>query len=428
MNKKFNILVFTVASWNDKQGSNTWASLLKDIPKERIANICIRDEKPNSNVCSRYFVISENRILKSILNRKIKTGHEVEDNNSVNTVTDDLTKHNKRYTKLKKNRRYSLLLCREVAWKIGKWKSKELDDFLDDFHPDIILHSMEGYIHLNRIVEYAIKRTGAKSIGYIWDDNFTYKQSKRIGFKIYRWYQRKSLISLASKTQDFLAISETTKEEADDFFDINCTVLTKPLSSKPVLQNNQIVLPIKMLYTGKLIIGRDKTLERIINVLEKINKSGIKFKIDVYTNTIMQEEDKKKIQCKFCTVHPPVSQKKVLELQKTTDILLFLEDIDGPDAYAARLSFSTKITDYLSSGKCILAVGNKDTAPMKYFIKNDAAIVAYDDKTIEKELEKLITYPQRIKDYAKKAMLCGSLNHDERLIVDKFNEILIRNL
>ena len=145
----------------------------------------------------------------SILNRKIKTGAEVKANSQTDEET--LSAHNERYAKHSKKRRYSMLLAREMIWKLGKWKTKELDDFLDSFKPDIILHAMEGYIHLNRITEYAIERTGAKAIGYIWDDNFTYKQHSDFGYKVYRFFQRKSLKRLAKKTDAFFAITEKTK-------------------------------------------------------------------------------------------------------------------------------------------------------------------------------------------------------------------------
>ena len=71
--KKPKILVLTVSSWNKKVGANTWEALLQEYGSENIANICIRDEIPESTVCSRYFCISENKILKSIFNRKVKT-------------------------------------------------------------------------------------------------------------------------------------------------------------------------------------------------------------------------------------------------------------------------------------------------------------------------------------------------------------------
>ena len=230
MNQNLKILVVTVPSWNSKVGANSWASLLEGYAPENIASIYIRDEIPDSKVCSRYFNISENKIIKSVLKRKTKTGRVVVAESSEEENDKDLQAHLQRYQKMGKKRRYSMLLAREVIWKLGRWKTKELDDFLDDFKPDIILHSMDSYIHLNRIIEYAIKRTGAKAVGYIWDDNFTYKQHRNFGYKVYRFFQRKSLKRLAKKTSEFFAISEMTKEESDSFFGINCHILTKPLS------------------------------------------------------------------------------------------------------------------------------------------------------------------------------------------------------
>ncbi len=417
------ILVITVASWNSKVGSNTWTSLLKNYDSENIANICIRDEIPDNKICSRYFAISENKVLKSILKRNIKTGREIIPEFS-NENGDDLAAHNERYQKMQKNRRYSLLLAREMVWKLGKWKTHELDEFLDSFKPDIILHSMEGYIHLNSIVKYAIKRTGAKAVGYIWDDNFTYEQSNKIGFNIYRFFQRKSLKKLAKKTSRFFAISDMTKKEADKFFGIDCVILTKPLSTQPVVNYNEFKMPIKAVYTGNLMIGRDKTLARIVKAAREINCDGKKIQFDIYTKTNLSDEIKSILNCDYCTLHDPVPQSEVLEIQRKSDMMLFVEDIDGEEAKIARLSFSTKITDYLSTGKCIFAVGCEETAPMQYFINNGAAIVAVSDGEIKEKLSLLANNPEMLIQYAEKAKESGIKNHSEEKIFADFDRVI----
>ena len=185
MKKSMKILVITVPSWNSKIGANSWATLLEAYSPKNIASIYIRDEIPDCKVCSKYFNISENKIIKSLFDRRIKTGSEVLSRIDNGVIDINLQEHNRRYAKMKKKRKYSMLLAREFIWKMGKWRTQELDAFLDDFKPDIILHSMDGYIHLNRIIEYSIRRTKAKAIGYIWDDNFSYKQSSKVGYKIY---------------------------------------------------------------------------------------------------------------------------------------------------------------------------------------------------------------------------------------------------
>ena len=424
MKKDAKILVITVPSWNSKVGANSWATLLKGHNPENIASIYIRDEVPDSQVCSRYFNISENKIIKSILNRKIKTGSEILVVTQPDHIDEDLQIHNERYVKMKKKRRYSMLLARELIWKVGRWHTLELDSFLDSFKPDIILHSMDGYIHLNRIIQYAIKRTQAAVVGYIWDDNFTYKQSSDLGYKIYRFFQRHSLKKLKKLTDEFFAISPFTKKEADEFFNIDCHLLTKPLLSEPFTQKFNGSYPLKMLYTGSLIIGRDRSLQRLSDALKKINKGQCLVEADIYTQTVLSDDVLVSIQNEYCHIHKPITQEEALQKQNEADILLFLEDIDGKDANIARLSFSTKITDYLSTGKCIFAIGNKGTAPMQYFVENDAAVVCGNDDEIASNLEKLCNDWTMIDEYAQKATFSAKNNHNPAHILKVFNEVV----
>lgn len=421
--KNTKILVITVSAWNSRVGSNTWSTLVEQYGRENVANICIREETPDSPVCSRYFVISENRVLKSILKRGIKTGGEVQPSLDKSEDNHDLKAHNERYRKMKKRRSYTMLMAREIVWWLGKWHTNELDEFLDSFKPDIILHSMEGYIHLNRIINYCIKRTGAAAVGYIWDDNFTYKQSKNLGYKIYRFFQRRSLKKLARVTKDFFAISNMTKREADAFFGIDCKILTKPLNGIPAVEFGEIRKPIKILYTGNLGIGRDRSLLRVVNAIRE--RFAEDFSIDVYTQTHLDDESKKELeQGGVCKIHAPIPQSEVLEKQKEADILLFLEDIDGKNAHTARLSFSTKITDYLSSGRCILAVGCADTAPMQYFLEAGAAAVATSDREISERLAEISDDPKALKAYAEKARETGIKNHSKEKVLGTFSDTI----
>lgn len=422
--KKPKILIFTVTSWNSKVGANTWETLVSNYGKEQLASIFLRDETPDSNVCSRYFCISENQILRSIIKRKTKTGKEVfRSSEGENEESDDLAIHNERYRRMKKKRRYSMLLARELLWKIGRWKTKELDDFLDDFKPDIILHSMEGYIHLNRIVRYAIRRTGARAIGYIWDDNFTYKQSRKLGYKMYRFFQRRSLKKLARDTAAFFAITPKTKEEADKFFKINSTVISKPLVLDPIADKYEGVgFPLKMLYTGNLLIGRDKTLVEISSALNEFNSDEVRLTLDVFTQTALEDGIKESIESEFCRLHSPIGQSEVIKKQQEADVLLFLEDMSDRNL-TARLSFSTKITDYFSAGKCILAVGNPDLAPMQYFTDTDSALVAHDREQIRVALSTLLNTSE-LERYAGNAVNCGIKNHNSKKITRIFDEAI----
>ncbi|MCR4720057.1 MAG: hypothetical protein K5768_10560 [Firmicutes bacterium] len=411
------LMVVSMVSWNTLVGSDTWPKLLKNYNPNDIANISFRDEYPDNNACSNYFVISERKIIKSVFKRHIKTGYRVD---SKEYIEDNIC-NTEFYNQLYKNRQknvYIKRMIREIIWKFGKWKSNELNRFIDDFNPDVVLYFMDGYIYFNKICRYITKRTGAKSIGFFVDDTFTYKQSGKIGFKILRYFQRKSLHKLVSDTDAFWAITHMTKKEADKEFGIDCKIVTKPISDEVNYKKREIKFPVRMLYTGKLIIGRDRSLKKLCEALKNINKDSIKFYIDVYTNTPISEKLSSELQYSYLNIHTAVEQKYIADLQQNADILLFLEDVDGDDALTARLSFSTKIVDYLSASRCILAVGNMETAPMQYFKENNAALLAQSTYDIEKTLKMVAEDLDIVEEMAYNAYLCGQKNHSEGKVLE----------
>ena len=231
---------------------------------------------------------------------------------------------------------------------------------------------------------------------------------------------------MAKLTDEFLAISPYTKKEADSFFKINSTVITKPLSKEPTVTEYDGHFPIKMVYTGNLLIGRDQSLIRLCRALKEINSNGDKVCLDVYTQTVLPENVLAELESGFCRIHKPIPQHEALQKQNEADVLLFLEDIDGKDAKVARLSFSTKITDYLSAGKCIFAIGNSDTAPMQYFIENDAAIVCDSDEKILSGLQGIMNNAHTVTEYAERAAKAGKNNHDPEKIRELLFNVISR--
>ena len=418
------VLVCSIPCWNKKIGSDTFSSLMEGYDTDKIANLYIRDGMPDSNVCNNYFCISENAVIKSILKRNIVTGKRVFTPNAIQEENTENESIAVRYKGTSAKRNYLMIFAREFLWKLGKWKSKELDKFLEDFSPDTVFFAMEGYTHFNRINRYILKKTGAKGVGYFWDDNFTYKQSKSLMHRIYRFFQRRDLKKTVKLCSEFFAIAPKTKKEADEFFGINCEILTKPIEfNESGFVEYTPSSPIKMLYTGKLIIGRFDTIKTIGKALDEINKDAVKIELYIYTTTEFGEEETKDLS-KHVHLLGAIPQNEVASVQQKADVLLFAEAVSGENSRIARLSFSTKITDYFRSGKCIFAVGDRDIAPMEYLKSEDAALTATSYDEIVKALESIAENPVLISEYAKKAYECGKKNHDKEDIKKKLFDTL----
>lgn len=423
------ILVNTVDCWNSHIGSDTLSSWLSGYGSENLANIYIREEVPDSDVCSRYFKISENKVIKSVLLRGLPTGKEYVAGDITQDTQDvsNLKIQKKGYQFFKKIRLWLFLYMREIFWKLGNWQSKELDMFLDDFKPDIVLAPLEAYIHFNRINQYIIKKTGAKAIGVLWDDNFTYKPHKwSIGFRIHRFFLIRNIKKSVELCDKIFAISPQMKAECDRVFNIDSIVITKPVREIerecPQYINER---PIKMLYTGNLLVGRNKTMVMLARALKELNLEEIKVCLEVYTSTNLSSKYRRIIsETPGCVIKAAVSQNEVILRQKEADILLFLEALSGKDKYSCQLSFSTKLTDYFAAGKCIFAIGPPNIAPIQYLCAEDAAIVSSDYNEIKQNLGAIIRDRAKMLEYGEKAFDCGKRNHAEKTVKTVFLKVI----
>ena len=417
------ILITSIPSWNRHTGSNTFSSLFDAFDEKDLANIYIQSGLPDSEVASRYFNISEREVIRSIFRRNSITGKEVQrlDKNGNIQVADKGS-----FSSISKLRWRIFLWMREIAWMLGKWNSKELDAFLADFKPEVLVFPIESYPHFNRINEYIIRRCKPdKVIGYLWDDNFTYKQHPYNVFHlIERYFLRKQVKRLVGKCSDVLAIGPKMKEECDKEFGINSVILTKPIGEMGTFIPYNVGIPIRILYTGKLIIGREKTVAKIVKAIQEVNANGTKIILDIYTNTVLDAKMRKAIEVPgCCNLHDPVPQSEVLRLQKEADVLLFVESLSNKDL-TARLSFSTKLTDYFSAGKCIWAVGHKDLGPISYLEAEKAGLISHDKKSIKDILTTILNNPVTIPEYAQNAYNCGLKNHTRKEVIDKLKSLI----
>lgn len=422
------ILITSIPSWS-QTGSNTWTTLFEFADPKDVANIYIQPEMPYSKVASRYFNIREHEVVKSVLKRSLQTGREIKvgERTAQKQVATDYKKDQKKHEFFLRHRWRVFMWMRELAWKLGCWKSKELDAFLEDYKPEVLCFAVENYPYFNRLNEYIIEKCQPKTvIGFLWDDNFTYKQHPYSWiFKIERFFQRRQTRRLVGKCTKILAISQKMKEECDPEFGVNSVVLTKPIFAKGDFVPFEVGNPVRMLYTGKLVIGRDETIAEVAKAIKEINKDGQKVILDVYTNTLLSDKMRQRIDIPGCCVlHDPVPQSEVFELQKQADVLLFAESMTDEDL-TARLSFSTKLTDYFAAGKCVWGIGNSDLGPITYIKDEDAGFVSCNEKQITAVLQQIVEDPQVILEYAKKSFDCGRRNHDGNVIIDKLkNEVV----
>lgn len=417
------ILVVSTNAWRDNTGINTLIQFFRCWDKDNIAQIYTKTALPNTTVCNRFFRISENAVLKSVIKRNVVTGEKVEnETTNIGVIEKAVSQEQRMYTHAGKKIGEFLSICREIVWKIGRWKTKELDCFIDDFNADVIFIPIYPTIYMGRIQRYIIKKTNKPVVSYLADDNYTYKTVKKDPISLLmRYLLRKQVKYIVDHSNKLLVIAPKQKEEYDRIFKVDSDVLTKGIDFSSIpFEQKPIGKPIKLVYTGKLIIGRWLSLAAIAKSLSKINANGVKAELDIYTTDTLTEEQDKALNFGGCKVKGSLTLDEVQKVQKDADILVFVESLEKKYKNAARLSFSTKITDYLKNGKCIFAIGDKDIAPIDYFDRYDSAITASSYEEIGEKLEWLIENSEKISEYSRKAYECGKENHSK----EKMDKVL----
>lgn len=409
------VLIVSRGVWDDKKGtSSTLSNIFADYNPAKIAQIYIETKTPNTKCCKRFFQISEISLLYRLLNWRTKTGKVIDTTEALDETNEKFAQNeDKVFNVLRKKRSFIFTLFREILWALNGWKSTELKNFILKFNPDVIWLDGSTNIFLNRLYKYVLKVAKKPTLFYFMDDNYTYKSV--IGnHYIYRFFLRIITRQLVSKCDKLFVISPKMKREFDMEFRVDSILVTKSIDFTNLsFKNLEVHQPIRMVYLGQVIYGRIYSIILLAKALNAINQDELKIQLSIYTNNFIPEKIKDQLICKNSVVFKdPVPYNQINDVIADNDVLLFVESLNQKYSKDARLSFSTKITDYLSSGKCIMAIGPDDNASIEYFKTEDAALVATKEDEIFMILQQLVS-TNIIQIYARKAYSCGLRNHEK---------------
>lgn len=412
------VLIVSRGVWNDSEGtSSTLTNLFSDYDSDKIGYIYIETKNPNTNCCNKFFQISEYSLIKQIFNRKIKTGFVLGKGEKIEllNLNDIAIKEENAMSFVRKNRSIVFSFIREIIWMFNGWKSKELKQFIKDFNPDFIWIDGSPLICMNRLSNYILKIANKPNSIFLMDDVYTYKScSKNILHLFYKSILRKYVKKNVKRSKTVFVASPKMKHEYDEIFDVNSIFITKGIDfSKITYKSDKIHKPIKLVYLGQIIYGRVYSLIAIIEALKKINRDEIKMQLYIYTNNHISKDLRSKLDIKDISfLKEAVPYNLVPKVIEESDVVVFVESFEEKFKNIARLSFSTKITDYLLSSKCIFAIGPDNIAPIEYLVDNDVAVVATKREDVYDKLNELFI-DELIENYSKKAFDFAKINHDK---------------
>lgn len=410
------ILILADEVWNDYIfGNGVLTNWFTDFDAE-FAEIYLSPGQPNNKICNRYFQVTDNQMLTSILGKRAGAKAQKETDSSKMAM-----QHQGAYGYMKKLSTIihtPMMMIRDAVWCMGRYNEGAIKQFIDDFNPDIIFSprmATPKFLRFERIIHRLCNKpivafTGDNEVGY---DCYSYSPL----FWLRRFYTTRMFRHNASIYSCYFAHSKTQAELYKQKYAIESSVLFKCSANLEPKHIESVNSPINIVYAGRLYCNRWKTLAAIGCALKNINCDGEKMVLSIYTMDALTEEQRK-VLCKENSVYMKggVTPSQLTEVYNHADIALHVESFDRANMLATKYSFSTKIIDLLSSGCAVMAICWEEQTGYQYLNEQDAAICIPSYEEIEARLKALIANPQEIRQYAQKALTCARKNHSREAV------------
>lgn len=422
MNKSPKILVISNNSFSDTSNNGkTLASFFKGFPSENIAQLYFNAEIPTDKDYANYFRITDSDIINSFKSSK-NAGRIIEMNNSKSLKP---KKNNYRNYIIKKLKKYNIFrIFRDLIWESNKWKTESLNEWVSGFSPDIIFLCAGDTGFVYDISEYIRKEFKTKLIVYITDDYILPRKTISPFWWLRRNYIYRKMNNIIKRSDLFITISEemrkTYKElfKVDSILAMNMTESIKEKDEKKLGKNEEKII---FVYAGGLHLKRYKTLKLLSKAISKYNLKSRNKKafLKIYSGCEPNKNIKKLLNVKDVSEYGgSLNQEELKVVLNKCDIPVHVESFDSKSLESTRLSISTKIPEYLSLGKPILAIGPEEVASMKYLA--DSAFCITNPYSIYTDLNKLLNNRKLYKQLSEKSLIKFENFHKKEVILKSF--------
>lgn len=383
--------------------------------KLEIRQLYFSSEVP-SIITYKYFRISDNDIIRGCFFPK-KRGKSI-----------SVEKHNKTTMEVSLKRKFGrnliTLYIRELLWK-NKWQSKQLEEWLDDFRPDVILFVAGDALFAYDICSHIKEKYDSRLVMYTTDDYIMPRLNESVFEKKRRNDIRKQMVKILKKTDVFYTISEQMQKDYKNVFLRNSLIamnMTDDLMDKSIQKSNDQYI---FTYAGTLYYGRDDILVELAKCIHRFNKThDKKAYLKIFCGTEPEENVLKKINIEGCSRYFGCLTKKELKNQlNKSDVLVFAESFKISQMEKTKYSLSTKIPEYLSVKKPILAIGPDKIGSMQYL--QDVAVCVNSVKNLYDSVEYMLEHREFCDLYSCKARDKYEQNHNKESLQREFVENLI---
>jgi hypothetical protein len=423
------VLVISHNCFSDvNNNGKSFAAFFENWNIQSLAQLYFRDESPSSNVCSNYFKITESLIIKSIFSDQ-KCGEESNKDYSPDNSNTENRLNNVIYS-YGKRKFWILNIIRDFFWTLTSriWYNSKLKSWIKNFSPECIFLAAGDSAFIYKVA-YKISTTLDIPVVIFSGDNYlsyfkTISIPAHIQQRILRSYAKK----IFTRTKKVIGASQELSDEYRKVFNVNTEVLLRGIKQgKLQKDSSEFKDPkeIRFLYIGQLGLNRWQSLIDLGHNIREYNKANnTNHHIDIFTIDILSDKIKSEInEAGAINIKGSLTAKQVENIVNEYDILLHVEN----KKYFSRTkySMSTKIPEYLTSGKTILAYGPAGLASINYLQRSDAAFVINEKHEIFNSLSAIFNNETQRRTFAENAIELANKNHDPVKNRERFKKIII---
>ncbi len=404
----------------------TLLSYFGDWKSEDLAQFYIHSEVPIHKKCKNYYRITDSDVLASIFKRRSGTifrEADIDENRGFSRTDTGLVGNI--YQK-SRQRTPLIYFARNLIWKLGKWNTKKLRDWVDDFAPEAVFFASGDYAFMYEVALYIAQRKKIPLFVCCMDDYyFNNKNEHRFGGKLAHKVFMKQVKKTMAYADSLYCICDKMSREYSKLFGCPSYTLHTASSFDGPLSAEKTN---KISYIGNLGFQRNQQLVALGQALKKADYTGKPDMIDVYSAEKRPEVLQHLTEKNGIRFHGEIDSDRVREVMAESLLLIHTESFDEEIRRSVAYSVSTKIADSLASGTCLVAYGPAEIASIQYLRENHVAFCITDANELETGLAEILSKASLRDKIIRNAMVLAKHNHRGQSVSKRLRQDMQRYL
>jgi glycosyltransferase involved in cell wall biosynthesis len=421
------VLIIGGLPFGDSSGTTiTLSNLFRGWPKERLAQIYLAEAQPSSSICDNYFYVSPRHAPLQYYPARL-LGWNGRGSARGTPVIATLTSARERSRMIDGlySQWYAATDLSPVLTPTG------LREWALDYKPDLV-YSMLGNVRLIKLATRIARACSVPLLPHFTDDwaATLYSHGELFGLadRTLRVVMRK-LIQLAPFG---LGISQEMARAYERRYEIPFSVVTNCVDD--TLFAAPLTFPdhgseINIVYAGGLYLERWRTLETVASAVEVLRRSGVPVRLTIYCPPGHEARyghafaDRPGVR-----LGGSIDPDRIPALLQSADVLVHVESFSEKLRQYTRYSLSTKLPQYLATGRPIFAHGPGDGASMAHIRDAHAGLVVARNDVAEvvASLRELSVNPGRREEMGKNGRAFAERNHGMKQVSEHFKALLQR--